>query len=133
MHQAKHLKDLKAIQKQGQEIFRLRQMKKEMTSKDAVLSINRDLKKAKSIQTRLKQGLVGTKVGGRKVPESNIAVQLDDELAESLRTLKGEGNLWRSQWESMLARGRAEPRVPVRAKHRLATKLYEKHHYKRFV
>jgi nucleolar protein 53 len=37
---------------------------------------------------RLKHGLGGTKIGKNRVPESDVTVQLDEDLSESLRELK---------------------------------------------
>ncbi len=40
------------------------------------------------MREKLRQGLAGQKVGKHKVPEGEIAVQLGEELSESLRALK---------------------------------------------
>ncbi|SPO29991.1 related to Glioma tumor suppressor candidate region gene 2 protein [Ustilago trichophora] len=80
-----------------------------------------------------KQGLSGIKVGKHKVPQQHIDVQTGDELSESLRTLKPEGNLFRDRYNKLQARGVVEPRVkqtPKRRTHKL--KGYETHDYKKF-
>ena len=59
-------------------------------------SISRDLatrerlraQREAQMQEKLSQGLAGQKVGKHKVPEGEIAVQLGEELSESLRALK---------------------------------------------
>lgn len=59
-------------------------------------SISRDLatrerlraQREAQMQEKLRQGLAGQKVGKHKVPEGEIAVQLGEELSESLRALK---------------------------------------------
>ena len=78
-----------------------------------------------------KQGLAGQKLGKHKVPESNVIVQLGEDLTESLRGLKvctschpfrsckliynpqPEGNLFRDRFQSLQQRALIEPRVPV--------------------
>lgn len=51
--------------------------------------------------------------GKHVVKEGDVDVQLGEDLPESLRELKPEGNLWRDRWGSMVVRGKVEPRVPV--------------------
>ncbi|KAJ1026334.1 hypothetical protein NDA16_002421 [Ustilago loliicola] len=84
-------------------------------------------------QILAKQGLAGLKVGKHKVPAQKLDVQVGDELSESLRTLKPEGNLFRDRYNKLQARGVVEPRVkqmPKRRTHKLKT--YETHDYKKF-
>lgn len=47
------------------------------------------------------------------VPKERIHVQLQDELSESLRLLKPEGNLLKDRFQSIVERNLIEPRVPV--------------------
>ncbi|KAH9947852.1 P60-like protein [Amylocystis lapponica] len=82
---------------------------------------------------KLTKGLVGQKIGKHRVPEGQVDVQLGDELSESLRALKPEGNLFRDRFLSMQHRAIIEPRVPVMPKkRRTKIKEYEKHAWKRF-
>jgi nucleolar protein 53 len=84
-------------------------------------------------QDKLKQGLAGQKLGKYKVPKGDIDVQLGEELSESLRGLKPEGNLFRDRFQSLQQRALVEPRVPVLPKKRTTKyKIYEKHARKRF-
>ncbi|KAJ3358629.1 Glioma tumor suppressor candidate region protein 2 [Kappamyces sp. JEL0680] len=74
-----------------------------------------------------------TKRLGRHVFQpASMEIQLTDELADSLRTLKPEGSLVKDRFLSLQARNIIEPRVPVRPRRRYATKLVESHDYKRF-
>ncbi|TBU63459.1 P60-like protein [Dichomitus squalens] len=85
------------------------------------------------MQEKLKRGLAGQKIGKHKVPEGEIDVQLGEELSESLRALKPEGNLFRDRFVSMQHRALIEPRAVVTTKKaRRKTKEYEKHSYKKF-
>ena len=47
------------------------------------------------------------------MPEERVDVQLGEDLSESLRALKVEGNLFRDRFGSLQQRGVVEPRVPV--------------------
>ncbi|KAI0752854.1 P60-like protein [Daedaleopsis nitida] len=86
-----------------------------------------------ALQAKFSQGLAGQKVGKHKVPEGQIAVQLGEELSESLRALKPEGNLFKDRFVSMQQRALVEPRAAVPAKKQARkTKEYEKHSYKKF-
>ncbi|KAI0267347.1 ribosome biogenesis protein Nop53/GLTSCR2 [Gloeopeniophorella convolvens] len=83
---------------------------------------------------RLAQGgLVGQKLGKHVVREGEVDVQLGEELSESLRGLRPEGNLFRDRFLSMQQRALIEPRALVLPKKR-KTRLveYEKHAWKRF-
>ncbi|KAJ7623618.1 ribosome biogenesis protein Nop53/GLTSCR2 [Roridomyces roridus] len=86
-----------------------------------------------ALQEKLKRGLAGQKLGKHKVPAERVDVQLGEDLSESLRGLKPEGNLFRDRFTSLQQRALVEPRVPVlptRRRHRMIG--YEKHAWKRF-
>lgn len=75
----------------------------------------------------------GEKVGKFRVPEQAVPVQLGEDLAESLRQVKPEGNLFKDRFLALQRRALVEPRVPHLPKKRtLKVKEYEKHAYKRF-
>ncbi|KAG8921290.1 hypothetical protein FRC03_002639 [Tulasnella sp. 419] len=84
-------------------------------------------------RNRFKEGLTGKRAGKYKVPKATIDVQLGDELADSLRGLKPEGNLLRDRMLSLQQRALVEPRVPAVPRRNTArVKEYEKHEWKRF-
>lgn len=86
-----------------------------------------------TMRLRLRKGLAGRRLGKHRVPESHIDVQVGEDLAENLRTLKPEGNLFRDRFVSLQQRALIEPRAPVLpTKRRIKPILYEKHAYKRF-
>ncbi|KAG9097068.1 hypothetical protein FRC06_007997 [Ceratobasidium sp. 370] len=87
---------------------------------------------AERAEKQLAKGLVGMRIGKHIVKGGDIDVQLGEDLAESLRELKPEGNLWRERWGSMVVRGKVEPRVRITAGRKMKTKEYEKHSYKEF-
>ncbi|KAI0943675.1 hypothetical protein AcW1_002776 [Taiwanofungus camphoratus] len=91
------------------------------------------VQRQQAVQEKLRKGLAGQRLGKHKVPEGEVIVQLGDELSESLRALKPEGNLFRDRFLSMQQRALIEPRVPVLPKKRKTKiKEYEKHAFKRF-
>ncbi|KAI0767353.1 P60-like protein [Fomes fomentarius] len=91
------------------------------------------LERQLATQAKLSRGLAGQKVGKHKVPEGEIDLQLGEELSESLRGLKPEGNLFKDRFLSMQHRALVEPRAGVPAKKQTRkTKEYEKHSYKKF-
>lgn len=83
-------------------------------------------------QEKLRQGLAGQKLGKHVVKEGEVEVQLGEDLSESLRGLKPEGNLFRDRFLSMQQRALVEPRAPVLPRKQAKTKEYEKHAFKRF-
>ncbi|KAJ7105118.1 ribosome biogenesis protein Nop53/GLTSCR2 [Mycena crocata] len=86
-----------------------------------------------ALQEKLKRGLAGQKLGKHKVPVEEVDVQLGEDLSESLRALKPEGNLFRDRFTSLQQRALIEPRVPVLPKRRRSRIVeYEKHAWKRF-
>ncbi|GJE86349.1 Nop53 domain-containing protein [Phanerochaete sordida] len=87
---------------------------------------------AQELKDKLAKGLAGQRLGKHTVPEGDIDVQLGEDLAESLRTLKPEGNLFKDRFLSMQQRALIEPRVPVLPKRKAKLKEYEKHAWKKF-
>ncbi|KAF8624610.1 hypothetical protein AX15_005797 [Amanita polypyramis BW_CC] len=79
-----------------------------------------------------RRGLAGQRLGKHIVPEDDVTVQLGEDLSESLRGIKPEGNLFRDRFISLQQRALIEPRVPVAPKKRAKMIEYEKHAWKRF-
>ncbi|KAG0247436.1 Glioma tumor suppressor candidate region protein 2, partial [Mortierella polycephala] len=90
-------------------------------------------RRVESEQKREEKEKAGMKrVGKFNIPKERIHVQLQDELAESLRQLKPEGSLMKDRFQSFVERNLIEPRLPVAKRRRYRLKTYEKHSYKRF-
>ena len=104
---------------------------------------------AQQEKEKLAKGLAGQRLGRHFVPEGAIDVQLGEDLSESLRGMKPEGNLFKDRFLSMQQRALIEPRVPVlcvyrvpspfkftynsrRPKRKAKLKEYEKHAWKKF-
>ncbi|KAI1205842.1 P60-like protein [Annulohypoxylon truncatum] len=71
-------------------------------------------------------------LGRLKLPEKDLELVLPDELQDSLRLLKPEGNLLKDRYRSLLIRGRMEARKRITFRRQKKTKLTEKWAYKDF-
>ena len=65
----------------------------------------------------------------RRIPQASLEVVLADELQDSLRRLKPEGNLLKDRYRSMLVQGKVEARRRVQHKKQKTT-VTEKWSYK---
>ncbi|CAE6424386.1 unnamed protein product [Rhizoctonia solani] len=119
----------------------LAQKRQQLASLSTLRSLRRTVANAQSesqraaaerAEKKLANGLIGMRIGKHIVKEGDIDFQLGEDLPESFRELKPEGNLWRDRWGSMVSRGKVEPRVPVLAARKKKTREYEKHSYKQF-
>lgn len=70
------------------------------------------------------------KFGRVPVPEAPLEVVLAEELQDSLRLLKPEGNLLKDRYRSMLVRGKMESRRPIAHHKKAKTVITEKWSYK---
>ncbi|KAL1925528.1 uncharacterized protein VTP21DRAFT_411 [Calcarisporiella thermophila] len=86
----------------------------------------------RALKTEEKKKRGHKKLGKYKVQEAPIDVQLQEELSESLRGLKPEGNLFKERFLSLQERNLIEPRVPVKPRRKFKLKEYERHSYKDF-
>lgn len=71
-------------------------------------------------------------LGKLRLPEKDLELVLPDELQDSLRLLKPEGNLLKDRYRSLLVRGRVEARRRIPFRKQAKTKLTEKWAYKDF-
>ncbi|OAA46299.1 P60-like protein [Metarhizium rileyi] len=72
-------------------------------------------------------------LGKYKLPEKDLELVLPDELEESLRRLRPEGNPLKDRYRSMLVRGRIESRRHIPFKKQAKRKVTEKWTHKDFV
>lgn len=66
------------------------------------------------------------------VPERSLELVLPDELQESLRLLRPEGNLLKDRFRSILVRGKVETRKPISQPKKARRTYTEKWTYKDF-
>lgn len=65
-------------------------------------------------------------------PEKPLEVVLPDELQESLRLLKPEGNLLDDRFRTLIVQGKLEARKPISQPKKAKRKITEKWTYKDF-
>ena len=73
------------------------------------------------------------KLGKTAVPEKNLELVLPDELQDSLRLLKPEGNLLKERYRNLLVRGKVESRRPISFAKKAKKKATEKWTHKDFM
>jgi nucleolar protein 53 len=73
------------------------------------------------------------KLGKIALPEKDLELVLPDELQESLRLLKPEGNLLKDRYRSLLVRGKVESRRPISFAKKAKRKATEKWTHKDFM
>ncbi|KAF9781149.1 P60-like protein [Thelephora terrestris] len=113
-------------------VFTAKSMRKTLEQSAASKEKQRD-EKRRILREKLKRGVAGQRFGKHTVQRAKIDVQLGEDLTDSLRGLKPEGNLFRDRFLSMQNRALIEPRVPVMPKKRLNRyKEVEKHAWKNF-
>ncbi|KAG2237690.1 ribosome biogenesis protein Nop53/GLTSCR2 [Thamnidium elegans] len=112
-----------------QQIDILRQIEEELKIKNEELKINAEKRGERQAEEE-KKGL--KKLGKYTVPELPVDVQLTDELCETLRQLKPEGNMFRERFHSIQKRNIIEPRIPVIPSRKYKLKEYERRGYKNF-
>lgn len=66
------------------------------------------------------------------LPQKNLEFLLPDELPDSLRRLKPEGNLLKDRFRSIMVRGKVETRKPVSQPKKAKRTYTEKWTYKDF-
>ncbi|KAE8146312.1 ribosome biogenesis protein Nop53/GLTSCR2 [Aspergillus avenaceus] len=72
-------------------------------------------------------------LGGKNfVPEKNLEVVLPDELQDSLRLLKPEGNLLDDRFRTLIVQGKLESRKPITQARKAKREVTEKWAYKDF-
>lgn len=71
-------------------------------------------------------------LGKFKLPEKDLELVLPDELQDSLRLLKPEGNLLKDRYRSLLVRGKLESRRKIPYKKQARMKVTEKWTHKDF-
>jgi len=73
------------------------------------------------------------KLGKIPLPEKELELVLPDELQESLRLLKPEGNLLKDRYRNLLVRGKVESRRPISFAKKAKRKATEKWTHKDFM
>ncbi|KAG8950970.1 hypothetical protein FRC00_007471 [Tulasnella sp. 408] len=131
----RHLSHVRAIQRR--KLHDVNFHKQIAASVDAGVA-NRELsakRRRLKLQRLYANGLAGQRVGSKtKVPKGDIDVQLTEDLAENLRTMKVEGSLFRDRFLNFQQRGllEARPKDGPRRKAGRGTKIVEKRAWREF-
>ncbi|ROW08055.1 hypothetical protein VPNG_06088 [Cytospora leucostoma] len=113
--QAKHIKELAEAVEERQRELALQKMEMSDGESDG-----------NELELRRRQ------LGKFKLPEKDLELVLPDELQESLRRLKPEGNLLKERYRSLLVRGRLEARRKIPFRKQAKVKWTEKWTHKDF-
>lgn len=129
---AKHERKMADRKKVGQEVARL-VMEGALTqasADDALAAIDEIVSDASETgdDTKLRRRKFGTAV----IPEKSLEIVLPDELQDSLRRLKPEGNLLQDRFRNLLVNGKVEARKPVLQPKKRRVKMTEKWAFKDF-
>ncbi|KAK2624463.1 hypothetical protein QTJ16_006413 [Diplocarpon rosae] len=120
-----------AIKKKNEQATQVKKIAKALAEKEALkLAI---VKKNESSDEGDDLELRRRKLGKIALPERDLELVLPDELQESLRLLKPEGNLLKDRYRSLLVRGKVESRRPISFAKRAKRKATEKWTHKDFM
>lgn len=123
--QAKHAKMMGHQRKQALEIEAAKKALVAPASSKAVASVEDE---SESDDTQLRRRRLGPTV----IPEKQLEVVLPDELQDSLRRLKPEGNLLNDRYRNLLVNGKLEARKPITQPKKARRTFTEKWTYKDF-
>ncbi|SCW03375.1 LAFE_0G09032g1_1 [Lachancea fermentati] len=115
--------ELKKLRKQVHELEKLEEIEKTVTGNHEA----KHEKKKVSKERANKKHKLGTK---HAVIDETLEVKFSDELSDSLRKLRPEGNLLYDSVRNLQGSGKIEARVPVRKGRRYKPKVTEKWTYK---
>jgi nucleolar protein 53 len=115
-----------------QDFLRIKALAKEADSKGRAISqheqtvFSEDSSDSEGEEMELRRG----RLGKAAVPEAPLEVVLADELQDSLRRLKPEGNLLKDRFRRMILRGRIESRAKITQPKQPKREVMEKWGYK---
>ncbi|KAL8783646.1 MAG: hypothetical protein Q9213_004506 [Squamulea squamosa] len=129
---AKWEAQMKKREKQQKEILAIaRQVEKDAKAKNTIVAVtdgNNDSDESETQDEVLRR----RKLGKVKLPEPPLELVLPDELRDSLRLLKPEGNLLRDRFRNIMLRGKLETRKPISQSRKARRTETEKWTYKDF-
>nr|XP_033812955.1 ribosome biogenesis protein NOP53 [Geotrypetes seraphini] len=112
----------KTVKQKQQELFQLRSIKTKVKHREEELS----QRKVKRAEKRKAQAARTRRLGKLKYEAPDTEVQLSQELAGSLRTLKPEGSILKDRFKSFQKRNLIEPRERAKFKRKYKLKYTEK-------
>ncbi|KAF9045272.1 ribosome biogenesis protein Nop53/GLTSCR2 [Panaeolus papilionaceus] len=133
LEQKRLLAEKASIKKLLSSIDQAKSLRKTLSAAERKREEELEAKRLQKLEELKTKGLAGMKLGKHRVPESEMEVQVGEDLSENLRGLKPEGNLFRDRFQSLQQRALIEPRalvLPKKRRHRVVE--YEKHAWKKF-
>lgn len=118
-------KELKQLKGQLRELERFEEIEKDVLEKQAAREAEKQTRVGKEKSN--KKHKLGTK---HSVIEGNLELKFSDELSDSLRKLRPEGNLLYDAAKKLQSSGKIETRIPVKKGRRYAPRITEKWTYK---
>nr|XP_056701958.1 ribosome biogenesis protein NOP53 isoform X2 [Euleptes europaea] len=112
----------KAVRLRRQEVFRLHSIRLQVKRWEAELLRRKQAREAR----RKAEADKPKRLGRLKYEDPDLDLQLSAELAESLRTLKPEGNILKDRFKSLQKRNLIEPRERAKFKRKYRVKYVEK-------
>ena len=120
------------IKKKNEQAARIKQIAKEIIVKNksrALALLQNDDSSSDGDDLELRR----RKLGKIALPEKDLELVLPDQLQESLRLLKPEGNLLKERYRNLLVRGKLESRRPISFSKKPRRKATEKWTHKDFM
>ncbi|KAI0401230.1 ribosome biogenesis protein Nop53/GLTSCR2 [Xylaria palmicola] len=114
-----------------EQLERIKQIAQEVAVRDQALALGEGEESDSSLASN-DEVLRRKQLGKLKLPEKDLELVLPDELQDSLRLLKPEGNLLKDRYRSLLVRGKMESRRRIPFKKQARTTVTEKWTYKDF-
>ncbi|QLQ81450.1 hypothetical protein HG537_0F02110 [Torulaspora globosa] len=118
--------ELKKLKARVKDLEKLEETEKQLQQEDEQKKSRQAEPKRSKIN---KKHRLGTKYSAR---ESNLELKFSDELSDSLRKLRPEGNLLYDQMHKLQSSGKIESRVPIKKSRRYKQKITEKWTHKDF-
>ncbi|CAG8954464.1 hypothetical protein HYFRA_00004376 [Hymenoscyphus fraxineus] len=121
------------IKKKNEEVANIKKITKALKEKEQARALaqleanNSDSSDGDDLELRRR------KLGKIALPERDLELVLPDELQESLRLLKPEGNLLKDRYRNLLVRGKLESRRPISFSKKPKVKATEKWTHKDFM
>lgn len=113
------------------ELHNVKKYAKEAAQKEKDLALA-ETQKSDSESEGDEERLRRKKLGKAKVPEKDLELVLPEELQDSLRLLRPEGNLLRDRYRNMVVRGKLESRKHIPFRKQKRGKMTEKWTHKDF-
>ncbi|KAI1368030.1 ribosome biogenesis protein Nop53/GLTSCR2 [Xylaria arbuscula] len=115
-----------------EQLERIKQIAQEVAERDQALALAKAEEDSDSSMASSDEVLRRKQLGKLKLPEKDLELVLPDELQDSLRLLKPEGNLLKDRYRSLLVRGKMESRTRRPFRKQAKTTITEKWSYKDF-